>query len=331
MYEKQKCECPFCNSKATSQLLTDGEYHIIDCPLCGKFIIDLFNEDNKLKNHLSFFLFYNKKENKDFNFIGEDKYFNILQKKFSSSIIYKITPEILNTIQIMSFSDKINSLIVYLANKSNYIGDTIRISLNEFVSAAFIYRFSKNGEKYNEIDIKRQVNTLAEYLNKSDLLKEYTILDKYLFLELSIKGWQLIEELQKNNSFVKKVFIAMSYAPETTLTREAIKLGITKAGYTPILIDEVTHNHQIVPEMFKQIRDSKFLVIDVTVPNNGAYYEAGYALGLGKEVIFCCKKETFDDETKRPHFDVSQKQMIVWEDDKELSDKLEKWIKSLFE
>ena len=29
-------------------------------------------------------------------------------------------------------------------------------------------------------------------------------------------------------------------------------------------------------------------------------------------------KETFDDKDKRPHFDVSQKQMIVWEDEKEL-------------
>lgn len=148
---------------------------------------------------------------------------------------------------------------------------------------------------------------------------------------MTLKAWNRIEEINKNAGFGKNVFIAMSFAEGTESTREVLKQGISNAGYTPVIIDEVTHNHQIVPEMFKQIRDSKFLVIDVSVPNNGAYYEAGYALGLGKEVIFCCKKEIFDDETKRPHFDVSQKQMIVWKDEADLSDKLEKWIKSLFE
>lgn len=106
-----------------------------------------------------------------------------------------------------------------------------------------------------------------------------------------------------------------------------------KAGYEPVLIDEVTHNQQIVPEMFRKIRKSRFLVIDISVPNTGAYYEAGYAYGLGKEVIFCCNRQSFNSEDRnmRPHFDISQKQMIVWNNEENLTEQLTQWIVSLFE
>jgi len=35
--------------------------------------------------------------------------------------------------------------------------------------------------------------------------------------------------------------------------------------------------------------------MDVSFPNYGAYYEAGYAIGKGKQVIICCSAERFKD------------------------------------
>lgn len=55
----------------------------------------------------------------------------------------------------------------------------------------------------------------------------------------------------------------------------------------------------------------RFLVMDATVANLGAYYEAGYALGKGKEVIICCDNGEFKKDDKRPHFDIVQKSMII--------------------
>ena len=231
----------------------------------------------------------------------------------------------------MTFSEKINHLMLYLGKKSKYMGEFLEINTNEISSAFFSHRFKENGQLFGLHEIKQQTSMIIEYLKKSDFIKDYDNKLDSVVLCISAKGWQLIEQLQKNTSFGKNVFIAMSFMKGTESTREALKQGISKAGYTPVIIDELTHNHQIVPEMFKQIRDSKFLVIDVSIPNNGAYYEAGYALGLGKEVIFCCSQKSFEDKENRPHFDVSQKQMIIWKDEADLSDKLEKWIKSLFE
>ena len=58
------------------------------------------------------------------------------------------------------------------------------------------------------------------------------------------------------------------------------------------------------------IRDAKFIIADLTHDNNGAYWEAGYAEGLGKPVIYICEQSKFEeDET---HFDVNHCTTVKW-------------------
>jgi len=47
----------------------------------------------------------------------------------------------------------------------------------------------------------------------------------------------------------------------------------------------------------------------------GAYWEAGYAEGLGKHVIYTCKKTVFKDEKKKPHFDTNHHLTVLWDSD----------------
>jgi nucleoside 2-deoxyribosyltransferase len=62
-----------------------------------------------------------------------------------------------------------------------------------------------------------------------------------------------------------------------------------------------------------QIKSSRFLLADLTHGNKGAYWEAGYAEGLGKPVIYLCKQAVFDDESSRPHFDTNHHLTITWD------------------
>lgn len=138
---------------------------------------------------------------------------------------------------------------------------------------------------------------------------------------ISAEGWKKIDNLQKEQAVIDQGFVAMRFCNETQEIREAFRQGIVAAGYSMRAIDEKEHNNQIVPEIFCEIERSKFVVVDVTYPNYGAYYEAGYAQGLGKQVIVCCKKEVFEDRegnTERPHFDISQKSMVIWNDIEDL-------------
>lgn len=137
---------------------------------------------------------------------------------------------------------------------------------------------------------------------------------------ISAKGWEKASEMEKSESN-NQGFIAMSFRNETKPISESFKNVIRKCGYIPRRIDEKEHNNQIVPEILFEISRSKFVVVDVTVPNYGAYYEAGYAEALGKEVIICCREDVFNSD-KKPHFDIAQKSSIVWKDEKDLEERL---------
>ena len=68
--------------------------------------------------------------------------------------------------------------------------------------------------------------------------------------------------------------------------------------------------------MIAELRRARFVVADFTHGADGArggvYYEAGFAHGMDREVIFTCEKEAL----KRIHFDTRQYNHIVWEAEK---------------
>lgn len=145
---------------------------------------------------------------------------------------------------------------------------------------------------------------------------------------ITAKGWERIDELTKRESLSYQCFVAIAFREETEKIREAIRKAAGQAGYRVMIIDEKEHNNQIVPEILYEIERSRFLIMDTTIPNYGAYYEAGYAMGLGKQVIACCRKEEFDQKEKRPHFDIQQKSLIIWEDENELTYRLRRRIEA---
>ena len=120
----------------------------------------------------------------------------------------------------------------------------------------------------------------------------------------------------------KKVFIAMNFDDSMKKARNAIVDAIKSFNYDPMLIDNKEHNNQIVPEIYKEISDSEFVVADLTGQRGGVYYEAGYAVAKDKELILCCK------QGENPHFDVAQINTIFWKDEQSLKDKLVRRIRA---
>ena len=145
---------------------------------------------------------------------------------------------------------------------------------------------------------------------------------------ISVNGWKHIAELTRSQEGVKQGFIAMSFDDNVKYIGDIFQQAIRQAGFEPRIIKDKEHNNYIMPEIFHEIKASKFVVVDITKPNYGAYYEAGYAQALNKEVIVCCKKEVFDNAQTKPHFDIAQKSMIIWEDEKDLLFRLERRIRA---
>jgi len=140
------------------------------------------------------------------------------------------------------------------------------------------------------------------------------------------KGWEAILRAESKNRTVvsKNGFVAMSFSDELIDAYElGIKPAIVNAGYIPIRIDMVQHNENIVDEILIGIRESRFLVAEMTDQKRGVYFEAGFAKGLDLQVIFTCRR----DEMEKAHFDIRQFNHVIWETTEELKGKLENRIK----
>jgi hypothetical protein len=56
------------------------------------------------------------------------------------------------------------------------------------------------------------------------------------------------------------------------------------------------------------------------------YFEAGFAMGLGRHVIWTCRQ----DEIEKLHFDIRQYNCIDWTNPAELSSRLRNRLEALF-
>ena len=142
-------------------------------------------------------------------------------------------------------------------------------------------------------------------------------------------GWERLEKLKEVNPESNQCFVAMWFDDKIKqIYDEAFVKAILEAGYKPHRVDQREYNEKIDDEIIVQIRRSRFIVADFTGQRGGVYYEAGFAKGLGLEVIFTCKK----DEIDKLHFDVRQYNCIDWEVDQltEFVKKLKNRIESVF-
>jgi nucleoside 2-deoxyribosyltransferase len=125
-------------------------------------------------------------------------------------------------------------------------------------------------------------------------------------------GWQRITELRHTQSKSTKAFVAMSFAPDLKeFFINGVEPGVRAAGYEALRVDRTEHNNRIDDEIIAAIRQTKFLIADFTNNRGGVYFEAGFAKGLGREVIWTVREDHLVDV----HFDTRQYNFIRWQMD----------------
>lgn len=133
-------------------------------------------------------------------------------------------------------------------------------------------------------------------------------------LALTFDGWNHYETLLKGGTTYRKAFMAMQFG-ETDLNdvfKNIFKPSAEMAGFELFKLDDKPRAGLIDDRLRVEIQSSDFLIADLTHANNGAYWEAGYAEGLGKPVIYTCEKEQFDSPQKT-HFDTNHHLTVVWD------------------
>lgn len=214
-----------------------------------------------------------------------------------------------------------------LYNKMGWVlDDTIRnkdilLNYDEF-EAYYDFKLSDLGEKFKEVEDNVEfcygILWLIKQIKENDRLYHRFVLQ----ILKGLKEYGLNKCVSLIDINTKKVFVAMWFDNSMKKTRENINEAIKSCGYEPMLIDMKEHNNQIVPEIFKEIEDSEFVVADLTGHRGGVYYEVGYAMAKGKAVILSCR------DGEDTHFDVAQINTIYWKDEEDLSERLVKRIRA---
>lgn len=91
------------------------------------------------------------------------------------------------------------------------------------------------------------------------------------------------------------------------------KPAVARAGFELRLLTDGQPAGLIDDQLRVALRNSRFVIADLTHRNEGAYWEAGFAEGLGRPVIYTCRKREWDE--RKSHFDTNHLATIIWDPD----------------
>ena len=143
--------------------------------------------------------------------------------------------------------------------------------------------------------------------------------------DLTLEGWEKYYAEKKGEVQGNYGFVALQFGDaelDDLLNNNAAPAIKEQLGYELYDMRALTEAGVIDNIMREKIRESAFVLADLTHENRGAYWEAGYGEGLGKPVIYLCEKAKFDQ--LKTHFDTNHCTTICWSKGDE-----EKFVESL--
>lgn len=134
----------------------------------------------------------------------------------------------------------------------------------------------------------------------------------FINANLTLAGWEKYEAEKLGKIAGNYGFIAMKFGDVLLdpFVKNVVKPAVVELGYNLIDLRDVAQPGIIDNILREKIRDAAFILVDLTHDNSGAYWEAGYAEGLGKPVLYLCEQVKFDE--KKTHFDTNHCTAVIW-------------------
>lgn len=306
MATTNKKSCPICKLGSNEVHYSDyGERLSLDCARCGKFTITAtaaaVAEKNNLSPKLSAWI-------RDRNENGVD-----VPEINSASL-----KEIETKLPTYRVADKQLLLLRALEKKTEFPGQAVTV--HEHLDFPLAWATSEKEFLY-------LLRSLIErgFVRRIDGLPELT--DSFVFeMQITPVGWTFLDEHARPSVISDQAFVAMAFAPELNSAWEAgIRPALRKAGFMPYRVDVDLHIERIDAKIMSEIKNSRFLVADVTLQRPGVYFEAGYAAGLGLPVFWTVRQ----DDLKNVHFDTRQYNHIVWKNEDHLAEQLYSFVNAI--
>lgn len=296
MQQNQNNYCVVCSPVATNN---QNQNYNVDCKRCGRYKITLESYDDFLSNEG----WFKKNSYKVIHYLNKFSQFGSFKSKeiplLDSEKLQKISQEPLPTLV-----QQYENLILFIGNEL-----TKGIEANSGESMVFITQFDL---PYTYQAIGSNSRTLFNSITEE--LKDNGILTGSSGVKLSFRGWMVYDEL-KNNAKSKgyDAFMAMKFGDSEldNIYGNYFKPAVKQTNFNLKRVDEEPEAGIIDIRLRNKIKNCRFLIADLTHENNGAYWEAGYAEGLGKPVIYTCRS----DQKGKTHFDTNHSLTVFWDAD----------------
>jgi len=285
---ENQSSCPVCYSQLTEDVRSEerlsGDKHLFSCPRCVRYILT--------GSVLSWFSKTLKKDDERVPLLSHAIY-KMQGKKEPPILDSYLVDQILST-KLPSLADQINNLILWLGE------------------------ISDPGEEINVFGGALQTISGAKTRDGVDLIFKHLTDIKLLIttgslVQLTMAGWQYYDKIKRGALISRKAFMAMKYGDKDIdwIFENYFRPAVKATGFDLYRLDEDPKAGLIDDKLRVEITTSRFLISDLTHENAGAYWEAGYAEGLGKPVIYTCEKQKF--ETSKTHFDTNHHLTVIWD------------------
>lgn len=311
-------KCPICQSTINEPTTwhrpqVTAPFHAYSCPRCGDFSVEAFDEkfipaDKPEKVAV---LSHWVRSNHENNIRDEEERKPIvLDRDLISSIVKNQPP---------SPAEQADKFVLWLGNSKYPPGELVGVQAD--IHQSIMGALTPNGFEY-----------VLTHLIDDGILQGENHGFARAHITLSFKGWEYYEKLKRGIAESRKAFMAMKYndAQLDKIVDEVFKPAVKQAGFDLVRLDDRPKAGLIDDRLRVEIQTSRFLIADLTHSNLGAYWEAGYAEGLGKPVIYTCDKKVFDNPETKPHFDTNHHLTIPWDENnlQETAEKLKATIRA---
>ena len=286
--------------EATVRRYTDGERWVENSPRAGgSYIIledgadiEVDRLDSREKARLTSWLIEQRRQSVEF-------------PKIDRAIIDRVKAR-----RNLSEGERTDRLLRYISDQTPVVGN--EFSLNTI--SPQLLAWSESVEE-------GEIGFLIHDLMKKELLDARAMAANRTYgnfivpknVHLTVDGYDHIRQ-QIVNEGTSQAFVAIWLHDDMKVRYEkGIAPAIEDAGYKPMLISQKEHVNKIEDEIIGEIRRSRFVVADFTHDakegvRGSVYYEAGFAHGLGLDVIFVCHSDSFENV----HFDTKHFNHIVY-------------------
>ncbi len=202
----------------------------------------------------------------------------------------------------LSPAEQANKFVLWLGNSKNPPGELVGVQADTHQS--IMGAVTPNGFEY-----------VLNHLFDNGILQGENHGFARAHVTLSFEGWQRYENLKRGATDSRKAFMAMKYgdAQLDGIVENTFKPAVKQTGFDLVRLDDKPKAGLIDDRLRVEIRTSRFLIADLSRDNPGAYWEAGYAEGLGRPVIYTCEKTKFENPDTTPHFDTNHHLTIPWD------------------